>query len=112
MARNVTGNRHGTPTIVWLEAPARERLQELCSGFNAVPERLAGQLLTEALQRAEKGRVMPAARKEERGPMSVTEIERGSKPKPLKKRPREKQAWLDEQKALFELATSKRTTGM
>ncbi|WP_429474634.1 hypothetical protein [Paraburkholderia atlantica] len=44
--------------------------------------------------------------------MSVTEIERGSKPKPLKKRPREKQAWLDEQKALFELATSKRTTGM
>ncbi|MGF6445368.1 hypothetical protein [Paraburkholderia youngii] len=49
MSRNNTGNGNGLPTIAWLDPADRARLAELCTGYDAIPERLAGQLLGDAI---------------------------------------------------------------
>ncbi|WP_368622915.1 hypothetical protein [Paraburkholderia sp. BR13444] len=75
----MSDGRIATPVIAWLDTPARERLQELCSGMNAVPERLAGDLLTRALHEYTRGQQRAQSLREEQAER-ITEAEMAKGP--------------------------------
>ena len=60
MTTNVTGNRHGMPCIAWISVESRRRLDEICTGLNAVPERFCGALLEAAIEAHVRGQQRPA----------------------------------------------------
>ncbi|MGF6728018.1 hypothetical protein OKW50_000099 [Paraburkholderia youngii] len=70
MSRNNTGNGNGLPTIAWLDPVDRARLAELCTGYDAIPERLAGQLLADAIRAHVRGQQRLAVKRTETEPVA------------------------------------------